>query len=355
MVAGEYAVLDPNQSLVVTAVDRFIYVEIKKSERNSLTLANYELHNISFDFIKGNISLDIEDERTSFVRSAMNVIYNYLQEQGIATFPVALKVNSELDDKDGIKYGLGSSAAVVTGVVTALLTMFLKKTPEKQLIFKLAAIAHVNIQGSGSGADIAASTYGGMLKYTSFQAEWLLKEMEQTDSVTTLIEKDWHYLTIEELSFPPSWEMIVGWTGSPASTAKLVPRVLAYKEVNPTQFNRFLEKSTKAVKDILLGIRSKNEAQFFQGINNNREALAEIGAFANVPIETPLLYELQRIAKQYESAGKLSGAGGGDCGIAFTISPENKKKIIDAWEKVGIKYLPITFYPDGAKSVKYIE
>src|SRR5699024_11854730 len=95
-----------------------------------------------------------------------------------------------------------------------------------ELIFKLASIAHVKIQGNGSGADIAASTYGGVLEYTSFQAEWLLKEIEQTSNIVELVEKEWKYLSINVTAFPPEVDIVVGWTGKTDSTKSYVNDIM---------------------------------------------------------------------------------------------------------------------------------
>lgn len=349
MVAGEYAVLMPNQSLVVTAVDRFIFVDVITSERNKLSLKDFQLEGMDWSFAEGKVQLEVEDERSSFVQAAMEVSLTYLEEKSLPSFPIHMTIKSQLDDESGNKYGLGSSAAVVTGVVTALLSKYLKKEPAKELIFKLSAIAHVKVQGSGSGADIAASTYGGMIKYRSFQADWLLEEIQQAKSLSEIVEKNWKYLHIESLNFPKDWHMLVGWTGSPASTAQLVPRVLAYKGKNQAAFTNFVEKSAQALIAILAGIETKDIDRFFSGIKQNRQALAEIGELANVAIETPLLYELQRVAEEKGGAGKLSGAGGGDCGIAFTNERKLIASIQEEWERCGIKNLDMTFYPQGAK------
>src|SRR5690625_6892029 len=85
----------------------------------------------------------------------------------------------------------------------------------KMLVFIIASLAHVITQGNGSGADIAASSFTGMIEYTSFQAEWLLKAYKKSTSITQLIESEWKYLSIKELSLPESVQLVVGWTGSP--------------------------------------------------------------------------------------------------------------------------------------------
>src|SRR5699024_5424600 len=216
MVAGEFSVLVPDQHLAVTAVDRFVYSTIADVEKGKLSLTDFGLNGLHWNYHSGQLTIDSSDQRLSFVKEAMEVTCTYLEEQGESITPFSLSIRSELDDASGIKYGLGSSAAVVTAVVSAIMVRFNQKKLDKDTIFKLAAIAHVKIQGSGSGADVAASIYGGILKYASFQAEWLIEQYQQTTSVSELVEKEWIYLSIKPIKLPDTVFFRVGWTGKPA-------------------------------------------------------------------------------------------------------------------------------------------
>lgn len=348
MVAGEFSVLVPSQNLIVMAVDRFVYAVIEDSEENLLTLENFDLQNLHWNDQGKEIHIDSTDQRINFVEQAMSVACNYLREQSVPLVPFALKIDSELDDQSGIKYGLGSSAAVVTAVITAILNKHLTHSPSAKLIFKLAAISHVKTQGNGSGADIAASAYGGILHYSSFQAEWLLNELKRTTTLTELVEKDWKYLTIKQIEFPQSLSVCVGWTGQPASTAKLVDEVLDLKESNLQQFRQFLIDSELAVAKILKGIKEKSISTLLEGVKENRNCLAVVGEDAEVEIETALLAKLADLAEEFGGAGKLSGAGGGDCGIAFMRTIEEMRQLQVAWKSSGIRPLAIQPYSKGA-------
>ena len=347
MVAGEFAVLIPNHHLAVTAVDRFVYAAIKDAKRRTLTLEDYQLDGLKWDYVNGKVTIQSVDERLSFVKEAMEVTCTYLAETGVEIDHFNLAVRSELDDASGVKYGLGSSAAVVVAVVTAIMARFTKEEPDKDVIFKLAALAHVNIQGSGSGADIAASVYGGILQYSSFQAEWLLQASKDVSSIHELLEMDWIYLSIKRLTLPETVSFCVGWTGKPASTTKLVSRILELRDDNPKAFEAFLLKSERAVHDLLTGMEEGNQELLFNGVKANREALATVGNKADVLIETDLLGTLCDLADQLGGAGKPSGAGGGDCGIAFMPSKSQAEQLFASWEEAGIKPLPITSHPEG--------
>src|SRR5699024_4951600 len=145
----------------------FVFTTIEDHGENTFTSIDFKLHNYTWNFDGRKVIFDNYSPRLRFATIALATVFTYLKENRIKTNPVSITVRSELnDEKTGAKYGLGSSAAVVTSIISAVLEKFLKDKPAKKLIFKLAAIAHVRTQGSGSGADIAASTYGGVLHYT---------------------------------------------------------------------------------------------------------------------------------------------------------------------------------------------
>lgn len=348
MIAGEFAVLEPNHHLAVMAVDRFVYATLERTEKPALTLHDFNLFNLEWEYQDEDVTIYSDDNRVNFVGSAMSLSYTYLKENAINPQPFHLSIKSELDDESGIKYGLGSSAAVATSVVTAILKEFLPDNPSQELIFKLAALAHVKTQGNGSGADIAASSFGGLLQYSSFQAEWLRNEYINRKSITDVVEKEWIYYSSKPIKMPENVYFCVGWTGKPASTSKLVDKILQLKTVNRQAFQSFLENSDKAVYNFLKGMEESNIELLLQGVKQNREALAAVGRYANTPIETPLLSRLCDLAESLGGAGKPSGAGGGDCGIAFMPTEEKAKELLMEWEKAGIKPLAIQPTVDGA-------
>lgn len=338
MVAGEFAVLEPDYNLVVMAMDRYVEVTIADAAENKLSLIDFGMHNLTWNYFDREIHIDNTDPRLSFVKEAIGVALLYLEERQIDFSPVEISVKSELDDvESGHKYGLGSSAAVVTAMVAAVLAKFLPNDPVEDLVFKLASIAHVSVQGNGSGADIAASTYGGILGYRSFQAEWLLDELKKEASIVELVDRDWKYLSIERVTLPADLRLCVGWTGSPASTGSLVKEIRKLK--GQAAYAAFLAGSKAAVEDVLHGMQHNDLARFLKGIEANRVVLAELGLAANVVIETERLLELSEIAKDLGGAGKLSGAGGGDCGIAFVQSEFAADILKRQWELAGIKPL----------------
>lgn len=346
MVAGEFAVLEPYQPLVVMAVNRFVHVDLEPAHTNELSLLDFGLENLAWSWDSKQVVVSREDKRLQFVQQAMEVTIRYLEESDLPLTPVHLRIHSELDDASGVKYGLGSSAAVVTGVVRSLLTYFLDEKPTNMLVFKLASIAHVVTQGNGSGADIAAASFHGVLKYTSFQAEWLLKEWEKATTITGLATENWKYLTIERVQFPADLQVLVGWTGTAASTKHLVGKI---KQMKNKAYETFLKESAAAVSMTLKGMDYNDTDLFLRGIEKNRHVLSELGRVASVPIETERLYHLAKAAQSFQGAGKLSGAGGGDCGIVFISKQANPDNIFSIWKEKSITPLDLTIYERDLK------
>lgn len=351
MVAGEFAVLEPNYKLVVMAVDRFVYATLQSSSHNTLTLENFALHDLSWDYIDNEVQIDSEDNRVNFVQDAMTIALTYLKECSIVPTKFTLSIKSELDDPSGTKYGLGSSAAVVVSVISAITKKFLPEEPSNDLLFKLAAISHIKTQGNGSGADIAASVYGGLLEYSSFQADWLQSEYESTETLTELLAKDWIYFSVERLQLPEHTYICVGWTGTPASTKSLVSEILKLKKVDQAKYTQFLLNSETAVNIFLRGIKEENKSLLFEGIKQNRQSLSVLGKHAHVEVETTLLKELSILATEVKGAGKLSGAGGGDCGIAFVSTEAKRQQLYSLWNNAGIKPLAIDIYSNGVQTI----
>ena len=351
-IAGEYAVLEPDQPAIVIAVNRFISIEIERSSKNQLSLPQLGLDLVTWERKEGYLHFSINDHRLRFVQQAITVAEQYLHEKGIVSHPYKLTVICELDDPSGKKYGLGSSAAIVVGVVSAILTLNKseKINHTEEILFKLSAIAHFQTQGSGSGADIAASIYGGWICYRAFQSGWLYGELRKNEELIGLIDKPWPSLSIIPLSQPSMLTLCIGWTGEVAGTAPLVKLVQEWGSTHSSLFEQFLQESTGAVTKLVKSFESGDRFGAIEGLRQNRLALKRLGELTEVQIETSILQKLATIAEELGGAGKSSGAGGGDCGIAFVVGEEQATKLLGEWSEVGILPLELEVSMSGVIS-----
>ncbi|WP_226037292.1 phosphomevalonate kinase [Aquibacillus saliphilus] len=353
-IAGEYAVLEPGHQAVVIAVDRYITATIKnRSEGNKLSLPQLGLLDVTWSGYGGKANYSVSDQRLRFIQNTISLVDQYLQEKSVELRPFELNVTSELDDKDsGRKYGLGSSAAVVVGVVTAMLHYYSEKKSHisTELIFKLSAIAHLRTQGSGSGADIAASVFGGWIKYSSFQPDWIFNQLKQGVSIGELIEKPWPKLLIDKITPPKQLNLCVGWTRTAAATAPMINKIKGLRDLSPTLYSKFLQESSTAVANLVRGFEEDDCLVAIDSLKENRDALIKLSDVADGTIETPMLTKLVLVAEKYGS-GKSSGAGGGDCGVAFVKGNSQVEQLHSAWKQATILPLDLTVSQSGASVV----
>lgn len=312
----------------------------------------------------------------AYVISAMNVVDEYAREMGVLGAAEALgetreynvRIESDLDDKkSGKKYGLGSSAAVTVAAVRALCKWYglTLATPE---LCKLAIIASSLVKKSGSGGDVAASTYGGWVMYRAYNREWLKAEVEMIESgdssLHELLQKKWPRFVVKRLKVGASLRLLVGWTGSPASSAELVGSVKSgvksgvkseasgtlsvnniaktYAKTYAKNYEDFCVQSEKCVQKIANALENGDFNALLSGFAQNRALLKDLGEITGTLIETPKLTQLIEVANSAGLPSKTSGAGGGDCGIAIALAQDFDavaNRIKDEWQKSGIEAL----------------
>ena len=346
LIAGEYAVLEPDQKAIVMAVNRYITAYIEPYRENQLSLPQLGLDHVTWN---KNVQFNVSDSRLNFIRNSILIVNHYLAESSVSTQPVRLVIRSGLNDPEtGKKYGLGSSAAVVTAVVSAMLMMYGDKIapPTLEKVFKLAALAHLKTQKSGSGVDIAASTYGGLLVYSSFQKDWVADELNKGVKVSEIIEKPWPHLSIKSIVPPSKFKLCVGWTKETASTAPLIKKVHELRGRQHFAYNQFLKESSLAVAHLIQGFEQDDQGLIISSLSENRKALLKFAEKSKFAIETSKLRDLCSIAAQFGS-GKSSGAGGGDCGIAIVKSDDQINRLCKEWIKRGIMPLKIAIAKTG--------
>lgn len=342
-IAGEYAVVENGFPSILTTVDRFVKFQISKAQNiNFGTLYSKQYAApLKWQRINNQINLLEHTQNTfEYVLEAITITEKYLQELGYSLSYFDLVIDSELDSENGKKFGLGSSAAVTVGVVKALLKYY-HVDASKELIFKLAALAHYNVQGNGSLGDIAAIAYTGWLAYYSVDRTWLAEQSQ--NSILNLIESSWPDLKIIPLKAPLNLKLLVGWSGSPASTKNLITKA---KQHDLRQYDCFLKKSKECVEKMITAFKDANLKAIQNQININRHELQTLSNISQVNIETPQLTKLIEIANHFKGAAKTSGAGGGDCGIAIFDQKQDTTPVFERWRSNQILPLEIKVYQE---------
>lgn len=345
-IAGEYAVLEPGHPALIVALDQFITVTLKEADKQGSICSSYS-NGISIPWTRknGKFYIDERENPFSYITKSVTIVEQYLQESNYDLKYFDLTIESELDNKDGRKYGLGSSGAVTIATIKAILSLY-KISYDSELLYKLAAITHLSLNSNGSFGDLAASSYGGWIAYSCFEREWVLEKLANGESINSLLEQEWPKLMIEPLKAPNDLRLLIGWTGSPASTTSLVDQLNDEQNEMNGFYKQFLSDSNQCVSAIISAFKARNITDIQKGIRVNRELLKSLAQKSGVDIETQALTDLCTIAESFNGAAKSSGAGGGDCGIVLFNQHDEILPMVNKWREQGIVNLPLQVYKE---------
>lgn len=317
--------------------------------------------------VPGRIRTHTDWGRMAKVGTAACVALEYLSEKSIPLQPCTIAIDSQLDDKNsGRKYGLGSSGAAVVGVIKGILEFYADLYPavsretfvNELVVYKLSALALLALGDNGSYGDVACCSYCRPVYYVRPDMQWLKDHANLP--VAAVLNSEWPKLQIRPLAISQNITFITGWTGNPASSAKLVEAVGSYKQVCSDDFEEYcrgvarcadifarccaglrtadIQHALAAISDasqLMHGLSDAVEKYYYNGDDSAGLSGAQE---TSMKIETDTLKELIDIAERYGLAGKVSGAGGGDCGIAAgaDLTRDIIEDVQESWEAAGI-------------------
>ena len=218
------------------------------------------------------------------------------------------------------KLGLGRSAAAIVGATALWLTA---RGEQARASIRTAALeAHRRFQGGhGSGGDVAAATLGGVLEVRRADGE----------------------LRIAPSRLPQGLELLVAWSGAGAHTVPLVAK-FAGAGTCPS----LSELATAAEAAVDAATRDDAE-DFLIAVARAGALLPRVGRDLGLPIVTPSLARLMDVAGRLGIAAKPSGAGAGDCLVAFARSPAEAVTLRDAWRDSGFLPLDLAIEHEGVR------
>jgi phosphomevalonate kinase len=195
------------------------------------------------------------------------------------------------DAPEDRKLGLGSSAAILVASLAALELAAEPDVAEADLaarVFPDALGAHRAAQRGGSGIDVAASAFGGVLRFE-----------KGTAGATPIVAP---------ATLPRGLVIEVYASGASASTPDMLARVAALAEARPGDHARAMDRLCDAAR---ASAAAPEAARFVEACREQVARLAELGDLAGAPIVTP---ETRGFGAAVSTHGVVmpSGAGGGD-------------------------------------------
>ena len=361
MLSGEWCVLEEGLPCIVMSVNAGISISIVAHHEYTFAAPDFQIGPTRFAYEHGSIRWcdplnDIEQAQLCLSRKTMAITLQYLQNKNIELRHFALATSSKqtiVEKENGKKYkiGLGSSAAIAVGIVAAIFQIHnvdIDKAQTKKVMFNIACIAHYLVQEKlGSGFDIAASVWGGVTYYKRFCPDWLTEQID-TNGVVSVLDKDWPGLYCENLAFPENLKLLVGFVGYSANTKKLIRSLYEFRDKNPERYIDKMREIASVVDDLKDNLSSQNTPKILELLTKNRYLLRDMNQFSYRKLETKELSLLADVAEEYNAAGKFSGAGAGDCGIAIVPEDGDKDAILRKWQQCGIIPIDLALSCQGA-------
>jgi mevalonate kinase len=218
--------------------------------------------------------------------------------------------------------GLGSSAAVTVAVYAALACSLDNKNLKsfdsafQENILKTARSIVQEVQGVGSGADVAASVYGGVIVYQT-KAPFILKRFSNGFPITVL------------------------YSGTKTPTVDVIKKVESSRAAHPLIYQKLYEAIDSIVTDAVPCLEEKNWKKLGELLRIQQGLMNALG------VGTTALDQLIHCLNENENiyGAKISGSGLGDCVIGIGTT-EGSPKTLPVPEA---KEIPLSFSAIGVR------
>jgi mevalonate kinase len=224
--------------------------------------------------------------------------------------------------------GMGSSAALASGVIGALLKSvknIWNPIRINELAYEVEKIAH----GNPSGADNTTVVFGGLL--------WFRKEFEFLKNIWSLPASQYkipHFVFID--------------TGKPSETTKEMVGLVAEKHrKNPSYMRALFYDQELQTKKLLLAFREGNKEEILLAVRQGEKNLEEMGIVGN------LVKKLIRDMESIKGAAKVCGAGGVQKGSGMVLCYHNDLTAVqNIVQKYGFKMYQMPLAGQGIRLEK---
>lgn len=309
MLFGEHAVVYDRPCLV-TAVDQRMRATVELTEEKVFALDAPEVKISGYWRPISELGKGVMPKGAQFVEVAVK---NFTKK-----YPVSGGVKVTTASGFSSQVGFGSSSASTACVLKALSEISGKELDNKKL-FDLAYKTVLNVQGKGSGFDVATAIYGGTLYFVTGGK------------------------TIEPLPIT-DMPLVIGYTGIKADTVTLMADAAKKMKAQPERVGRIYDAIAKLTEEAKIKMLEGDWERVGTLMNFNQDYLRDLG------VSSEKLEALISAAKGAGAWGaKLSGAGGGDCIVAL-VSEKTRPLVEAAIIKAGGQVI----HPDriGAPGVR---
>ncbi|KAG6975811.1 hypothetical protein JG688_00001992 [Phytophthora aleatoria] len=250
-----------------------------------------------------------------------------------------------MEERDGkqvaLKTGMGSSAALVTSLVAALVAFFVpamnfdEVQQDLEVVHNLAQLSHCYVQRKiGSGFDVSAACFGSQ-RYTRFPAS-ILNAFTSEDAMIS--EEIAHCITncalwntssrVKPVRLPSSFHLLMGDVSSGSATVSMVRQVLKWQKEQPEEAKRVMDEIHYHNLEVERGFAEICELEASHNTFIDWEAMAAQGReqWSAVGARTGAI--LLRLSEAFSRFRDLMREMGTSAGVP--IEPPEQTAILDA-------------------------
>lgn len=328
VIAGEYAVVEGRPALVA-AVGRRALCRVEPApvlQVSALGLGPFEARERD-----GQVFFPDDDTRAFDLTAA---VMSAALRRGFALPTAQLVLESsgfQTRDRHGqpLKLGLGSSAAVAVAMAAALTGSAARA--DLLSVLHVADEGHRRFsRGRGSGVDVAAATWGGVLRF------------EREAPGRPVVAEPWSLC-------PGGLSLVCAFAGEATSTRAFLEQVEAFAARDRSEHMRSMDEIERATLELLDTTRAGEDPPvFLAAVDRCRRAMQRLGERAGVDIVSAPHRAIAKIARDLGGAAKPSGAGGGDVAICF-VPNDRRAALENALEAAGYPVIDVAVGVDGVR------
>ena len=269
MLLGEHAVLHGHRAMVC-AINRRITVQLTPEPGDTVKIVS------DLGEYQSTLKNLVDHPSFRFVLQAVRQQMDHLSG--------GFELNIESGFSSDI--GFGSSAAVTVATQGALMQWIMGESPKPQPLFAQSLKTVRTVQGGGSGADLAASVYGGIVGYRSGRVF---------------------------ASFDLSLPLTAVYCGYKTPTAEVIARVDDLFREQPEKFEGIYKQIDQGVKEAVQHLEARDLPAFGKVLDHQHRLMNRMG------VSTPELEEIVTALRAESDlfGAKISGSGLGDCAVGI--------------------------------------
>jgi len=286
VLSGEYAVLD-GAPAICAALDRRARVQIVHSEadHHDVTAPGFSDVRGEFLAVDGVLQWLVGGDEFALLAD----VWHTANAVPSTNLSLQLDTREFVDTEQGVKIGIGSSAALTAALTAALCAVAATDVD----VTRIAFAAHRRFQGGiGSGVDVACSSAGGLIEYRMGEA------------------------ASAALDWPEDLAYALFWSGVPVGTGA---KIESLDSQAPKPSRAAL---VYASRRVAAAWRSGSAAAILDEYRDYTKVLSEFSSDHSLGIFDAGHAEMAGVAEAAGLVYKPCGAGGGDVGILFSDSED---------------------------------